>query len=171
VNPALIQGGWWRESLTFGDTPPFECQSVVWLQAGNRYADLRVAFLPGAGDRCFAGRTKWDGDRLRWYHDIDLDGQGSDDSGHLSWQGDALIERGLFDCPDGRVPYEEVWRRLPDAATSPLVVHRSHGCIVRTGKHAIVIEDARPMGGPFSARYQRLGPAGWASDFAIERAS
>jgi hypothetical protein len=168
MNRALIQGGWWRESVTFGGAPRFECQRVVWLQVGDRYADLRVPFHPQASNRCFAGRTTWEGDKLRWYHDIDLEGSGADDAGRLVWEGDALIERGLFDSPDGPVAYEEVWRPLPNSDGSPLVVDRPGSCVVRTGKHAIAIEDARPAGGRFCACYQRMGSKGWATEFAIE---
>jgi len=168
--PDLLHGAWTRRSVSIDGGPAFETQSVVWLQAGTRYADLRVPFHPDAAGRCFTGRSGWDGDRFRWTHQLDLEGPGpaaADDVGDLTWEDGAVVERGMFPTRLGDVPYEEVWVRLPGADGSWQVLEAPHACLVRVGDHAITVVDRRPGGGVFAACYRVQVSAGWRTELAI----
>jgi len=168
--PDLLHGAWTRRSVSIDGGPAFETQSVVWLQAGTRYADLRVPFHPDADQRCFTGRSGWDGDCYRWTHQLDLEGSDSaaaDDTGDLTWEDGAVVERGMFPTGDGEVPYEEVWVRLPDADGPWQVLEAPKACLVRVGRHSITVVDRRPGGGEFAACYRMLARGGWRTALAI----
>jgi len=162
-------GAWMRRSVIIDDGPAFETQFVVWLQAGTSYADVRVPLHPGAGERCFAGRSGWDGEGYRWTHHLDLEpgSPAADDLGLLVWEHDALIERGLFPTLGGSVRYEEAWIPL-DASNGPyLATESASEAFVRVGNHAIGISDRRADGGGFAAAYWRHRDGAWQVGAAI----
>ena len=114
-------------------------------------------------ERCFAGRSGWDGEGYRWTHHLDLEpgSPAADDIGSLVWEADALVERGLFPTVEGSVRYEEFWIPLDESHGPYLAVESPHDVFVRVGAHAIGIADRRAEGGPFAAAYWRLGHDGW----------
>jgi hypothetical protein len=162
-------GAWMRRSVVIDDGPAFETQLVVWLQAGTCYADVRVPWHPDADERCFAGRSGWDGEGYRWTHHLDLEpgSPAADDLGLLVWEHDALIERGWFPTPDGSVRYEEEWVRLEGSAGPYLALESANEMFVRVGAHAIGIADRRSDGGGFGAAYWRRRDDGWEIQTAI----
>ncbi|GAC1544146.1 MAG: hypothetical protein NVS3B12_32820 [Acidimicrobiales bacterium] len=160
------QGAWTRRAVSVGDGPHFETQLVIWLQAGDRYADVRVPLHPAADERCFTGRSFWEGDRYRWTHVLDIEtvsgvaSPAADDVGDLFWDGPSLIERGLFPTVGGPLRYEEIWERLPGDAGPSAAFETPGACLVRVGDHAITVVDARSAGGAFTACYRvRCGDA------------
>jgi hypothetical protein len=169
VDPELVHGAWSRQSVRLVDGPPFETQHVVWIQSGTCFADVRVPFHPDAGERCFTGRSGWDADGYRWRHHVDFEGvcPFADDVGELDWDGDTLVERGLFPTPGGTVPYEERWVRLPGWRGTFLALEGDRACLVRCGSHAITVEDRRPMGGEFAAAYRRHDQCSWTTVVSI----
>lgn len=161
-----VQGAWTRQSMAIGGGEGFETQHVYWLQAGPCYADLRVPFHPAAAERCFAGRSAWEGDdqgRLRWTHRLDLERANPEDVGELAWEGGQLIERGWF----GTDRYEELWVRLDDGKGPFLAAEGRHGCLVQVGCHAITVVDDRAAGGSFAACYRVCSHSGWETHAAI----
>jgi hypothetical protein len=165
---ASVHGAWVRRSVAIDGGEHFETQRVVWLQAGPCYADMRVPFHPAAVQRCFVGRSGWDGDRYRWTHWLDLEGADSpaaDDVGELNWEDGALIERGTFPTRDGAVPYEEVWVRAPGSDGPWQVYETADGCLVRVGDHAITAV----AGDGFAACYRTRRVDVWHEEFSIGR--
>jgi hypothetical protein len=162
-------GAWMRRSVIIDGGPSFETQLVVWLQAGTCYADVRVPLHPDADERCFAGRSGWDGEGYRWTHHFDLEpgSPAADDLGLLVWEDDTLIERGLFPTLDGSVRYEETWVRLDDSDGPYLAMESPQGAFVCVGGHAIGIADRRSDGGGFAAAYWRHRDDGWEIRAAI----
>ncbi|MEA2825941.1 MAG: hypothetical protein QOG43_380 [Actinomycetota bacterium] len=149
-------------SLALDGGEAHEPADALWLQAPLHFADLRTDLTTGAVHSCFAGTTAWFAPVLRWTHEIDLDPRPrgvADDVGQVSWDGDDLLERGVFAFPgtDGPVPYVERWRRL--AGDRPVVATVGAGRIrVVAGAHAL--EVARTATG-VAATSSRLTPAGW----------
>jgi hypothetical protein len=163
--PDLVHGAWTRRSVAIDRGPHFETQFVVWIQAGACYADVRIPFHPHADARCFSGRSGWDADGYRWTHRVDLedDAPSADDFGTLTWEADALVERGVFPTRDGDVGYEEVWIRMPGSRGRFLALEGPAACLVRVGDHAITVRDRRPAGGTFDAVYRRFDDGTWAT--------
>jgi hypothetical protein len=175
--PEEFVGAWVRRSISLGGAPHAEWEDVVWIQADEHFADLR---LPRAGATppdgvapepwSFSGTTTWDPPTLTWHHSLDtrrVPGSGdplASDHGDVVWRtGDPscgeLVETGHF----GDVPYEEVWvRRVAPCAGDVLVLERpdGRGRLVRVGDHSIVVCDDRPAGG-FAARYDQWDGAEW----------
>jgi len=165
--PDVVHGAWVRRSASVSGSEHFETQHVIWLQAATCYADIRVPFRDGVESRCFSGQSGWDADGYRWSRQLDLAPVGGDDVGTLTWEDGTLVERGMFPTPDGEVPYEEIWVRLPGGDGPYLAMVAGRACLVRVGDHAITVRDDRPVGGTFSAAYRVLEPAGWVLLHAI----
>src|SRR5581483_8141852 len=124
---AQLRGVWRRSLIEWVGGDRDETTSVVWLQGISWYADLRqpVGAPDFAGVRClrdlstehlawlarqqaFAGQLRADASGFRWTHVVDLDVCGGQpDAGHLSWDGDTLVEVGRY------LPYREWWHRVP----------------------------------------------------------
>jgi Protein HRI1 len=164
-----VHGAWMRRSATVEDGPAFETQFVVWLQAGSCYADVRVPLHPAADERCFAGRSGWDGEGYRWTHHLDLEpgSPAADDIGSLVWEADALVERGMFPTATEPVRYEEFWVPLDDSHGPYLALESPQDVFVRVGAHAIGISDRRADGAGFAAAYWRRRADGWRTDASI----
>ncbi len=154
-----VEGAWSRRWVRIAGGPAFETQHAVWLQAGARYADVRVPFHPDAEAVCFSGSSGWDGDRFRWTHRIDLAARSlpADDIADLGWQGDVLLERGTFPAATGAVAYEEAWVRLPGSDGPSGALDTDDSASVRVGDHRITVIDQRRRGGRFAAVYSRRG--------------
>jgi hypothetical protein len=165
-----LHGAWSRRWVTVGNGAAFETQSVIWLQAGPCYADLRVPFHPDAVPRCFAGRSGWDGEEYRWTHELDLEGAYSpaaDDTGEMRVEGGAVIERGLFPTATGPLPYEEMWVGLPGGEGVWQAFSAPHACLVRVGGHSITVVDLRGWGKGFAAAYWVLTANRWVSQLSL----
>jgi len=136
----VTHGAWARRAASVDGSPRFETQHVVWIQVGTCYADVRVPFHEAAATRCFAGRSGWDGgDRYRWHRRIDSEPFTGEDVGELSWDGGALVERGMFPTSDGEAAYVEEWVRLPGSDGPFLALEADDACMVRAGDHAITM--------------------------------
>lgn len=187
--PERFRGAWKRVSLSLDGRPPSEPAVVVWVQADEAFADVRVprdVRDPDHVPACFAGATSWDPPYLRWAHHLDLDvppgagaGAGAppgavedsatSDVGLVSWEGDDLVERGTFTIGGRDVPYVEVWQRLP-RCEAPIVALASDdgwGRLVRAGDHAITVVDERATGGHYRACYRTRRASGWRVELAV----
>jgi hypothetical protein len=165
--PATLWGAWERGELTCDGRLHAGLGRAVWLQAGRWYVDVRG---PGgfASDTCFAGSTKWEAPYLTWAHDIDrMDESGGMDRGHMTFEGDDLIEQGEFIAGMAR-SYRERWCRLPGPA-APLLAARAHrGLALRVGDHAAAVVDDRESTGAFTARYWRRSGPEWELELSID---
>jgi hypothetical protein len=158
--PDEFIGVWQRVSIALGDGPAEEPAQVFWLQGRSAYADIRVpADGTANGLDCFAGHTTWEPPYLRWSHDIDLAGgpAATVDTGRIEWDGDDLVETGVFTIDGADVPYVEVWRKQSDVSSQVVEVTDAGFTRVEIGEHALTVLDERPDGGHLSARYQRDG--------------
>lgn len=119
MTPARFTGLWRRVSVAVGEQQPDERASVHWLQAGDRFVDLRRP-LDGqsalSGPRAFGGTTAWRAPVLTWHHELDSRPGPSADEGHITWDGDGrLTERGVVAVAGETLPYVEVWERQTPA--------------------------------------------------------
>jgi hypothetical protein len=148
--PEAFTGAWMRNGISLDGGPFHEDAVVWWLQAPEMHADLRVPHDAAGPSTCFAGVTTWDGTALTWQRGVDLEHYDGVDSGIATWDGDDLLETGVFANPDGTTTaYVERWVRLPDS-TGPLYAEERGGLhAVRAGAYALTISDDRPAGGPF----------------------
>jgi hypothetical protein len=170
ITQPLLGGVWSRRWVTIGRGVRFETKLVVWLQAGPCYADIRVPFHPAAVERCFSGRSGWDGEEYRWTHDLDLEGADSpaaDDTGRLTFVEGAVVEHGQFPTLDGSMPYEELWVRAPGSDGPWEAFIAPHACLVRAGSHAITVCDSRSRGEGFAACYRVQEAGRWEPRLSI----
>jgi hypothetical protein len=161
VLPEQFIGAWRRRSIAFDGGEPTEPARVLWLQAGDAFADLRV---PTAGDarvEAFAGTTAWDPPRLTWTHTVDWHGAFADfDCGEIAWRDALMIERGHCEV-DGRPSvYEEVWERIDDGRDRAVLLAPG-AVMVRVGRYCVAMRDRRPDGGGFDVRSARLVGDSW----------
>lgn len=159
--PDEFVGVWQRVSIALGDGPAGEgATQVFWLQGHSAYADIRV---PADGSThgldCFAGHTTWEPPCLRWSHDIDLAAgpAAAVDIGRVEWDGDDLIETGLFVIDGSDVPYVEVWRKHPVSDERVVEITDVGYTRIEIGEHALTVNDQRAGGGRIGARYERDG--------------
>lgn len=167
MTPERLSGAWRRISIAVDGAPPAETADVVWLQAGDAFADLRVPRRVSDPPACFTGSTSWEEPNLRWVHHLDLDESGadSDDVGALSEDGGDLVEVGAFEREGRTVAYEERWRRLAgsDDPRTALVRDDGLGQMVVAGHHALVVVDDRSTGGAFGASYRTHTTGAWSA--------
>ena len=164
--PPRFVGAWERRELVVDGEPVADAGRVVWVQADESFVDVRG---PGgfASDTAFGGTTTWDEPYLTWSHPFDrAAGAEGVDRGHISFDGDDLIETGAFIAGAQR-SYRERWCFLgggEPVLTSPF----DGGLAVRVGPHAAAIVDRRATGGGFAARYQRLVDDRWHTEIEID---
>ncbi|GIU88670.1 MAG: hypothetical protein KatS3mg009_3185 [Acidimicrobiia bacterium] len=162
--PDELVGAWRRRSISLGGGAPRETRHVLWLQACDAYADVRIPL----GDRdtgswrAFAGPVTWHAPRLHWHHEIDSCVRPAPDHAVLSWDGAILVERGVAAVGGRRVPYEERWARV-DRGHVTLVARSDDGrsWLVRVGRYALALTDGRAAGGAFCARLGVLVGGRW----------
>jgi hypothetical protein len=166
--PARFLGAWERHELTVDGAPMAGAGRAVWVEAGAAYVDVRGAG-GFASDTCFAGTTSWTEPCLTWRHEIDAhSGEDGTDVGHISFDGDDLIEQGDF-IAGRQVPYRERWHRLA-GSTGPVLAAETldgTGLAVRVGHHAATVLDRRPAGGSLSARYQVWTGRRWITELVV----
>lgn len=116
--PERFVGVWLRGSISINGGPAGEHEDVVWLQTPSTFADLRVPHRPdGSPVEAFSGTTHWNGTSLHWDHELDWHGAFADtDEGHITWDGDEMLERGSMTVRDAvgyrsTVTYEERWTK------------------------------------------------------------
>ncbi len=119
------RSAWLRAGISRDGGPLREDDHVVWLQAGDHYADSRG----------FAGVTTYDGAQVRFRHDV---GEPGEDVGTLRRDGDHLVETGVN--PDGST-FLEVWTPLPGAAGSCGSWRVGRLQVVRVGRHVVCVDD------------------------------
>lgn len=160
MTPAAFSGGWQRDGVSVGDEVLREPATAIWLQAGDRYVDIRTSFEPSTlnGPSAFGGTTTFDDNTITWSHHVDCPSgtvvaraseTGLADTGHVSWHDyDTFTETGTVPTDDGPAVYEELWRRIPDAQNGPQFSLRpadGEGLAVRCGRHVAALY--RPQAG------------------------
>ena len=169
MTPARFTGTWWRTSIAIDGAPPVEPARVVWVQAGDVFADLRLPRVPGGRPSSFAGSTSWHEPHLRWLHEIDLDATDTDDVGAMCVVGDDLVETGSTVLEGRRLAYVERWRRRPGSGGETLVLRRQDGAglLVQTGDHALSVCDDRAEGGEHRACYWTRTDGRWTPSLVL----
>jgi hypothetical protein len=171
--PPRFHGAWERSALTLDGEAVIDAGRAVWVQAATFFVDVRG---PGgfASDTCFAGTTKWTEPYLAWTHTIDRAGaeagQDTDDGedrGHITFDGNDLIEEGSFIAGAER-SYAERWTRLPGPLLPVLAAASPNGLSVRVGDHAAAVVDARAEGGAFVAAYWQWRDSEWQLQLEVE---
>jgi len=159
-------GAWERRSIAIDGGAPTEPARVLWLQAGDAFADLRIPQSPSDQPDAFAGVTTYDEPALTWHHTLDWNGGFAGyDCGVVEWRDDDLIERGEFERDGKGHAYEEVWHRVDDGAIG-LVLTATHAMVVRLGRHCLAMRDRRRAGGQFDVRHATVAGVEW-SDVAV----
>jgi hypothetical protein len=165
--PSRFHGAWERSRLTVDGVAAADAGRAVWVQAGAVFVDVRG---PGgfASDTCFAGTTKWSEPYLTWAHMIDRAGdEDGEDTGHITFDGDDLIERGSFIAGATR-DYSERWTPLPGARAPVLAAVAETGLCVRVGDHAAAVIDDRDAGGGFAAAYWCRSGSEWRVELEVD---
>ena len=158
--PQLV-GAWQRRSIAIDGGAPEEPARVLWLQAGDAFADLRMPLDPNGTIDAFAGITTYDEPALTWHHMLDWNGTFAGyDCGVVERDAEQLIERGEFERDGTRHAYEEVWLRI-DPGEVGVVLTATHAMIVRVGCHCLAMRDRRRAGGEFDVRHSRLTARVW----------
>jgi len=148
LSASSFVGVWQRESLSVENGAAYEDSNVLWVHAGDYFADLR---WPKTGANqvqisAFAGRATWNAPRMHFDHEVDLTKEFAQDVGNLCFSEGKLIEKGQVMVEDKAIRFEETWVRLttPDETTC-LVVRKSEsagaGYLVRVGNYAIAMEE------------------------------
>lgn len=150
--PDELQGAWQRIDIAVDGAEPAETQTVWWLQAPTAFVDVRVPLADGDADS-FAGHTTWEAPSLTWHRALDLHEQPVADTGVITWDGDDMMETGVFGfAGQAPVPYVERWRRLADPGGGGYVALRADVArLVVVGNYAITIVDDRAAGGSYRA--------------------
>lgn len=154
MTPSAFSGGWQRDGVSVGDEALREPATAIWLQAGDRYVDIRTSFEPSIlnGPGAFGGTTTFSNNTITSTHHIAcpsrpvIDGPSTADAvdtGHVSWHDyDTFTETGSVPTSSGVTMYEELWRRIPDAQNGPafsLVPAGGEGIAVRCGRHVAAL--------------------------------
>lgn len=158
---AQFVGVWRRRSIAVDDGLPEERHSVVWVQARDAFADLRVPRGRDGDVDAFAGITTYDAPALTWHHALDLNGTFAGfDCGVVARRDDELVERGTFDRDGTTHAYEEVWQHI-DRGIVGLVLTAPRAMIVRVGDHSLAMRDRRAESATFDVRYAHLEYGRW----------
>ncbi len=154
-------GAWQRRSIAVDGGTPTEPARVLWLQAGDAFADLRVPTDVGTDVDAFAGITTYEAPALTWHHTLDWNGGFAGyDCGVVEYVDGDLVERGEFERDDGRHEYVEVWQRV-DPGRAGVVLTAAHAMVVRVGCHCLALRDRRRSGGDFDVRHARIDDGRW----------
>jgi hypothetical protein len=135
-----------RGSIKIGLSAPYEDSFVLWLQAGNWFADIR-ATLDGTVYSGFGGVIEWHQPRLHFRHLINISGECSDsDTGDILLTRFGCIERGEFLEADRLTPFEEQWLTQHVARQIRVFVRYTRGVVtgleVQLDRSCIVIQGA-----------------------------
>jgi hypothetical protein len=167
--PEEMRGVWRRRSIAVDDGAPAETAHVLWLQAAEAFADLRVpnSSLEGRVE-AFAGATTWDPPRLTWHHAVDWNGGFAGyDCGDIEWRDGALVERGTFDDRGRTRVYEEIWDRI-DPGDHYVALTAGTAMIVQVGAYSLALRDGRVRGATFDVRAARWSAElGWQDTYSF----
>ncbi len=159
-------GAWQRRSIAIDGGAHHEPARVLWLQAGDAFADLRIPRTPADQPDAFAGITTYQEPALTWHHTLDWNGGFAGyDCGVVECHDEEMIERGEFQREDGCHAYEEIWQRIDPGAIGA-VLTATHAMIVRVGRHCLAMRDRRRAGGQFDVRHAQLSGVEW-DDVAV----
>lgn len=177
TTPVPFVGAWRRASMVF-DGVARDDADVLWLQAGEWYADLRIPLVDGGGAvEAFAGPATWTDPVFTWTHELDWLGTFAEDAGQLERVPatgpvpGTLVERGSAEVEGRTVDYVEEWVIISPPDPPLLVAGRvddaagERACLVRVGAHALVMVDARPVGGGFGVRREEQVAGVWTMVF------
>jgi hypothetical protein len=160
LEPQFV-GAWRRRSIAIDGGAHEEPADVLWLQAGNAFADLRVPIEADATPDAFAGITTFEAPALTWHHTLDWNGGFADyDCGVVEWSCEDLIERGEFERDGSNHEYEEIWQRI-DPGPVGVVLTATHSMMVRVGRHCLAMRDRRRVGGQFDVRHAQMAGIEW----------
>ena len=162
IAPRFI-GAWQRRSIAIDGGAHQASARVLWLQAGDAFADLRIPEEPSIEPEldAFAGVTTYDAPALTWHHTLDWNGCfAGHDCGVVEGDDKELIERGEFERAGVRHAYEEVWQRV-DPGGAGVVLTATHAMVVRVGCHCLAMRDRRRAGGQFDVRHAQIAGVEW----------
>lgn len=158
---AEFVGAWQRRSIAIDGGEHCEPARVLWLQAGDAFADLRIPDDPDVDVDAFAGITTYEEPALTWHHTLDWNGNFAGyDCGVVERTDEALIERGEYERDGSRHTYEEIWERI-DPGSVGAVLTATHAVIVRVGCHCLAMRDRRRAEGFFDVRQTRVEGRDW----------
>jgi len=154
-------GAWERRSIAIDGGPHRASARVLWLQAGDAFADLRIPEDPSCELEAFAGIATYKAPALTLHHTLDRNGCfAGDDCGVVEGNDEDLIKRGELERGGRRHRYEEIWQRV-DRGDAGLVLTTMHAMVVRVGRHCLAMRDRRRAGGKFDIRHARIGGTQW----------
>ncbi len=134
---------------------------VLWLQAGDAFADLRIPEDPSGATDAFAGITTYAEPALTWHHTLDWNGGFAGyDCGVVECDNDEMIERGEYERDGKCHTYEEIWQRI-DTGPVGVVLTAPHAMVVRVGRHCLAMRDRRRAGGQFDVRHAQISGVEW----------
>ena len=164
-------GAWQRESLMIEKGEAFEDSNVLWLYAGNYFADIR---WPKPGESrvkpsAFAGRALWNAPSMQFNHEIDLTKELDKDVGILSFSEGKLIEVGQVTIEGKIIRFEETWAQLCKATQEKCLVvqkceNAAQGYIIRIGGFVIAMEESNKL---FSAAAWKYEKENWSLLFGL----
>ena len=139
-------GVWQRESISIAGGDAFEDSDVLWLHAGNHFADLRfpLAEKDTATTTAFAGPAHWQSPDMRFEHEVDLTKVFTQDVGSMSFIDAKLIEKGQVTLDAKIIKFEETWFRICTAREEDCRVARNDqtpGYIVQVGDYAVAMQE------------------------------
>jgi hypothetical protein len=159
-------GAWQRRSIAIDGGVHHEPARVLWLQAGDAFADLRIPHEPRGEHDAFAGITTYNEPALTWHHTLDWNGGfAGHDCGVVECNDEELIERGEFERDGCCHAYEEIWERI-DPGSVGVVLTATHAVVVRVGRHCLALRDRRRVGGEFDVRHAQMAGIEW-KDVAV----
>jgi hypothetical protein len=154
-------GAWKRRSIAIDSGAHSEPARVLWLQAGDAFADLRMPGEAVGTIDAFAGITTYDEPALTWHHTLDWNGGFAGyDCGVVECCDERLVERGEFERDGEHHTYEEIWDRV-DRGPVGVVLTAAHAVVVRVGDHCLGMRDRRRAGGGFDVRHAEITAEEW----------
>ena len=165
LDPQFV-GAWKRRSIAIDGGVHREPARVLWLQAGDAFADLRVPLELNGETDAFAGITTFEPPALTWHHTLDWNGRlAGYDCGVVECDGEEMVERGEFERDGCCHSYEEIWQRI-DPGPIGIVLTSTHAMVVRVGRHCLAMRDRRRAGGEFDVRHAQMTGIEW-SDVTV----
>jgi hypothetical protein len=165
LEPKFV-GAWKRKSIAIDGGAHSEPAHVLWLQARDAFADLRIPIDPRGQHDAFAGITTYEEPALTWHHTLDWNGGFAGyDCGVVECRDEEMIERGEFERDGCCHTYEEIWQRV-DPGAFGVVLTATHAMVVRVGRHCLAMRDRRRVGGEFDVRHAQMAGIEW-NDVAV----
>jgi hypothetical protein len=177
--PDKLIGAWRRVGLIIDGKRRVDYCDVLWLQAEEWFADIRVRLnaqdpepkdavsLAFAKEGSFAGTASWSAPTMTWKHLLDIRENPPIDASPVKWQNGGIIEGGTM-LVDGRnVPWSEEWVRLTGEKDKPIAQIEPKHVYIEIGNYAIEVKDSRPDG-DFEAIRSECIDAKWVKLGAVQ---